>query len=117
MWTDFSRNMATIFRMEIEGQLNVAERRRLTEAIVGAARKPLAAIGVGMWLGGGRYSARFRSKRCRPPVEHQDGLLHLRADTGQHPRRRAHGGETIHPAFRHRAEGIAETPAQLNLNR
>jgi hypothetical protein len=39
--------------MEIEGQLNVTERRLITEAIVGAAKKPLVAIEVGTWLGGG----------------------------------------------------------------
>jgi predicted O-methyltransferase YrrM len=39
--------------MEIEGQLNANERRLITEAIVGAAKKPLVAIEVGTWLGGG----------------------------------------------------------------
>ncbi len=39
--------------MEIEGQLNAAERRLITEAIVGAAKKPLVAVEVGTWLGGG----------------------------------------------------------------
>ena len=39
--------------MEIEGQLNVAERRLITETIVGAAKKPLVAIEIGTWLGGG----------------------------------------------------------------
>jgi predicted O-methyltransferase YrrM len=39
--------------MAIEGQLNEAERRLITEAITGAAKKPLVAIEVGTWLGGG----------------------------------------------------------------
>jgi predicted O-methyltransferase YrrM len=39
--------------MEIEGKLNAAERRLITEAIVGAAKKPLVAVEVGTWLGGG----------------------------------------------------------------
>jgi predicted O-methyltransferase YrrM len=39
--------------MEIEGQLNAAERRLITEAIVNATKKPLVAIEVGTWLGGG----------------------------------------------------------------
>ena len=39
--------------MAIEGQLNEIERRLITEAITGAAKKPLVAIEVGTWLGGG----------------------------------------------------------------
>ena len=39
--------------MAIEGQLNAAERRLITEAITGAAKKPQVAIEVGTWLGGG----------------------------------------------------------------
>ena len=39
--------------MPIEGQLSEAERRLITEAITGAAQKPLVAIEVGTWLGGG----------------------------------------------------------------
>ena len=39
--------------MAIEGQLNEAERRLITEAITGVAKKPLVAIEVGTWLGGG----------------------------------------------------------------
>ena len=39
--------------MEIEGQLNEAERRLITEAICGAAKKPEVVIEVGTWLGGG----------------------------------------------------------------
>jgi len=39
--------------MEIEGQLNEAERRLIMDAISGAAKKPLVAIEVGTWLGGG----------------------------------------------------------------
>lgn len=37
----------------IEGQLNAAERRLLTEAMTGAATKPEVVIEVGTWLGGG----------------------------------------------------------------
>lgn len=39
--------------MEIEGQLNAAERRLITDAICHAAIKPAVAIEVGTWLGGG----------------------------------------------------------------
>lgn len=39
--------------MEIEGQLNAAERRLITEAVLNAAPKPAVAIEVGTWLGGG----------------------------------------------------------------
>jgi len=39
--------------MEIQGQLNEAERRLITEAITGAAKKPVVTIEVGTWLGGG----------------------------------------------------------------
>jgi predicted O-methyltransferase YrrM len=39
--------------MEIEGQLNAAERRLITDAILGAAKKPVVALEVGTWLGGG----------------------------------------------------------------
>jgi predicted O-methyltransferase YrrM len=39
--------------MTIEGQLSETERRLITEAITGAAKKPLVAIEVGTWLGGG----------------------------------------------------------------
>ncbi|HEY4416792.1 MAG TPA: class I SAM-dependent methyltransferase [Verrucomicrobiae bacterium] len=39
--------------MEIEGQLNAAERRLITEAVLGAAKKPAVAVEVGTWLGGG----------------------------------------------------------------
>lgn len=39
--------------MPIEGQLNATERRLITEAITGAAKKPQVAIEVGTWLGGG----------------------------------------------------------------
>jgi predicted O-methyltransferase YrrM len=39
--------------MSIEGQLNETERRLITEAITGAAKKPLVAVEVGTWLGGG----------------------------------------------------------------
>ncbi|MGO8926066.1 MAG: class I SAM-dependent methyltransferase [Limisphaerales bacterium] len=39
--------------MSIEGQLNETERRLITEAITKAAKKPLVAIEVGTWLGGG----------------------------------------------------------------
>jgi predicted O-methyltransferase YrrM len=39
--------------MAIEGQLNESERRIIADAITGAARKPLVAIEVGTWLGGG----------------------------------------------------------------
>lgn len=37
----------------IEGQLNEAERRILTDAILKAAKKPQVVIEVGTWLGGG----------------------------------------------------------------
>ena len=39
--------------MAIEGQLNETERRLITEAITHAAKKPLIAVEVGTWLGGG----------------------------------------------------------------
>jgi len=39
--------------MEIEGQLNAAERQLITNAICGADKKPAVAIEVGTWLGGG----------------------------------------------------------------
>ncbi len=39
--------------MAIEGQLNATERRLITEAITGAAKRPEIAIEVGTWLGGG----------------------------------------------------------------
>lgn len=39
--------------MEIEGQLNAAERQLITDAICGAAKKPVVAIEAGTWLGGG----------------------------------------------------------------
>jgi predicted O-methyltransferase YrrM len=39
--------------MEIEGQLSAAERQLITDAICGAAKKPVVAIEVGTWLGGG----------------------------------------------------------------
>ncbi len=39
--------------MAIEGQMSEAERRLITEAITGAAKKPRVAIEVGTWLGGG----------------------------------------------------------------
>lgn len=39
--------------MEIAGQLNADERRLITEAITGAAPKPVVCIEVGTWLGGG----------------------------------------------------------------
>jgi predicted O-methyltransferase YrrM len=39
--------------MEIAGQLNATERRLITEAILGAAKKPNIALEVGTWLGGG----------------------------------------------------------------
>lgn len=39
--------------MSIEGQLNESERGLIINAITGAARKPLVAIEVGTWLGGG----------------------------------------------------------------
>ena len=39
--------------MEIPGQLNEQERRLITEAITGAAKKPEVVIEVGTWLGGG----------------------------------------------------------------
>lgn len=39
--------------MEIEGQLNPAERQLITDAIVNATKKPFIAIEVGTWLGGG----------------------------------------------------------------
>ncbi len=39
--------------VEIAGQLNAEERRILTEAILGASRKPEVVIEVGTWLGGG----------------------------------------------------------------
>lgn len=39
--------------MEIEGQLNPAERRLITDAICTAAKKPVIAVEVGTWLGGG----------------------------------------------------------------
>ncbi len=39
--------------MAIEGQLNEVERRLITEAITQAAKKPVVAIEVGTWLGGG----------------------------------------------------------------
>src|SRR5215469_8741722 len=38
---------------EISGQLNEAERRLLTEAILHAPRKPETVVEVGTWLGGG----------------------------------------------------------------
>lgn len=37
----------------IEGQLNTAERKLLSDAIVNAAKKPEVVIEVGTWLGGG----------------------------------------------------------------
>ena len=37
----------------IEGQLNTAERKLLTDAIVNATKKPEVVIEVGTWLGGG----------------------------------------------------------------
>ncbi len=39
--------------MNIAGQLNEAERRLLTDAILGAPTKPKIALEVGTWLGGG----------------------------------------------------------------
>jgi predicted O-methyltransferase YrrM len=39
--------------MTIEGQLSGAERKLITEAITGAVKKPIIAIEVGTWLGGG----------------------------------------------------------------
>ena len=39
--------------MAIDGQLNADERRLITEAITGAAKKPQVAVEVGTWLGGG----------------------------------------------------------------
>ncbi len=39
--------------MEIEGQLNSAERQLITDAICGADKKPGVVIEVGTWLGGG----------------------------------------------------------------
>src|SRR5437879_2963510 len=38
---------------QVEGQLNDAERRLLTEAIIGAPAKPQVVVEVGTWLGGG----------------------------------------------------------------
>jgi hypothetical protein len=37
----------------IEGQLNAAERGFITSAVTGVAKKPVVAIEVGTWLGGG----------------------------------------------------------------
>ena len=56
--------------MEIEGQLNATERRLITEAITGAAKKPLVAIEVGTWLGGGSTLHILRALE-------QNGLGHL----------------------------------------
>jgi len=39
--------------MEIEGQLNAVERQLITDAICGADKKPVVAVEVGTWLGGG----------------------------------------------------------------
>src|SRR5580698_5857150 len=39
--------------MEIQGQLVAAERQIITDAICGAGKKPVVAIEVGTWLGGG----------------------------------------------------------------
>jgi len=39
--------------MEIEGQLSPTERQLITDAICGAVKKPVVAIEVGTWLGGG----------------------------------------------------------------
>ncbi len=39
--------------MAMDGQLNADERRLITEAITGAAKKPQVAVEVGTWLGGG----------------------------------------------------------------
>ena len=39
--------------MAIAGQLNEAERQLITDAIISASKKPVVAIEVGTWLGGG----------------------------------------------------------------
>lgn len=56
--------------MAIEGQLNEAERRLITEAITGAAKKPMVAIEVGTWLGGGSTLHILRALE-------QNGIGHL----------------------------------------
>jgi len=56
--------------MAIEGQLNAAERRLITEAITGATRKPEVAIEVGTWLGGGSTLHTLRALE-------QNGVGHL----------------------------------------
>ena len=48
-----TRHYFTTEKMEIAGQLNTDERRLITEAITGAAAKPIVCIEVGTWLGGG----------------------------------------------------------------
>ena len=61
----------TFYRiMEIEGQLNAAERRLITEAICNAAKKPAVAIEVGTWLGGGSTLHILRALQ-------QNGIGHL----------------------------------------
>jgi predicted O-methyltransferase YrrM len=56
--------------MEIEGQLNADERRLISEAITGAAKKPVVCIEVGTWLGGGSTLHILRALE-------QNGLGHL----------------------------------------
>src|SRR6266496_3759711 len=54
----------------IEGQLNLAERRLLTEAIIGAKEKPRVLIEVGTWYGGGSTLHILRALQ-------QNGVGHL----------------------------------------
>jgi hypothetical protein len=56
--------------MAIEGQLNEAERQRITQAITTAPKKPLVAIEVGTWLGGGSTLHTLRALE-------QNGVGHL----------------------------------------
>ena len=56
--------------MEIEGQLNAAERKLITDAILHAAKKPVIAIEVGTWLGGGSTLHILRALE-------QNGIGHL----------------------------------------
>lgn len=60
----------TLSQPIIEGQLNAEERRLLTEAILGAAKKPEVLIEIGTWLGGGSTLHILRAL-------HQNGTGHL----------------------------------------
>ena len=56
--------------MEIEGQLNVAERDLISKAILEAQVKPKIVVEVGTWLGGGSTLHILRAR-------HQNGTGHL----------------------------------------